>query len=288
MTDNNIKNKLAGLVVLYNPDNSIEQNISSYIDQVGRLYVFDNSDIRSEIADKLQLNNKVTIIHSGHNEGIAKALNAGALKAIDDGYNFLLTMDQDSFVTAGMIDNLLTAINEFNNAGIISPVHTNKFNTPPTSPERYQEILVTKTSGNILNLEVYKSVGPFNEDFFIDYVDIEYCMRIIQAGYKVVQVNDAILIHNEANLTEKKFLFKIVYPYNHHPVRFYYKTRNRCYLKDKFKHIFPEYFGVESDLFVNNLIKVFLYEKQKLLKLKMSWLGYKDYKKGKTGKLTLQ
>ncbi len=285
MNENNIIHKIAGVVVLFNPDESVLNNINSYIQHTERLYIIDNSENESRLSQKILKNPTAYLLHSGSNIGIAGALNLAVESAIRDGYNFLLTMDQDSYFDEQVIEKLTAALNAFPDAGIVTPVHANKFNVPERTSSLYEEIPVTKTSGNILNLEVYKSVGPFNEDFFIDYVDIEYCMRITRAGYKVIQANDAILIHNEADLTEKFFLFKKVYPYNHHPVRFYYKTRNRFYLRDKFKKKFPDYFRFEFKLFINNLIKVLLYEDMKWRKLKMTLRGYRDYKQGVKGKI---
>ncbi len=220
--------------------------------------------------------------------GVAFALKYAANFFINAGFEYLLTMDQDSHVPEGMIENLLSGSSDYINIGIITPVHGNKFNIPATSGIAIEEILVAKTSGNILYLSAYKNTGVFNEDFFIDYVDIEYCIRLNLAGYKVLQLNSTVLEHNEGNISERNFFFKKVYPYNHAPIRFYYKSRNRFYLRDRFKSYFPHYFNSEIKLFINNFIKVILFEKYKIQKLKMSILGYLHYKNGIKGKAPFQ
>jgi rhamnosyltransferase len=40
--------KIAAVVILYNPELSILENIKSYIDQVEKLYVVDNSEASNE------------------------------------------------------------------------------------------------------------------------------------------------------------------------------------------------------------------------------------------------
>ena len=68
-------------------------------------------------------------------------------------------------------------------------------------------------------------MGGFNDNYFIDYVDVEYCLRLNVEGYKIIQVNAARLYHNEANLEIKRIVGKTIYPYNHNPIRFYYKIK---------------------------------------------------------------
>ena len=88
---------ICGVVVLYNPDNSILDNIQSYISCIDKLYVIDNSDdINCEIAEAIQNIHKCIYISNNGNHGIAQALNVGVNKAIANRSDWVLTMDQDS------------------------------------------------------------------------------------------------------------------------------------------------------------------------------------------------
>ena len=64
----------------------------------------------------------------------------------------------------------------------------------------YEEVSQTMLSGNLINLKIYSEVGPFMEDLFLDYVDIEYYCRLQAAGYKIVQINRALIQHNWGNI----------------------------------------------------------------------------------------
>ena len=86
--------KIAGMVTLYNPDELISENICSYLDDIHKLYVIDNSDNSNKML--LPQNSKIIYMPNYKNVGIASALNIAAKAAIADGYNWLLTMDQDS------------------------------------------------------------------------------------------------------------------------------------------------------------------------------------------------
>ena len=86
------KLKIAGVVVLYNPDDTYVDNINSYIDDIDLLYVIDNSDKKHDTPK----NKKIKYIFNDDNIGVAKALNDACNLAIKDNYKWILTMDQDT------------------------------------------------------------------------------------------------------------------------------------------------------------------------------------------------
>ncbi len=277
---------VAGIVALFNPEESVVENIFSYLNQVKFLIIVDNSEMSSSfINDFVALNkDKMEYIYNGENLGVAAALNIGAQKAIVRGYSFLLTMDQDSKAPPGMVGSLLGLFQTGENIGIASPLHSNKYGTHLKNRDDYQQAYSVMTSGNLMSLEAYKLTGGFCEDFFIDYVDIEYCFRLNNNKFKIIQLNTMILNHNEANLSEKKFLFKKYYPQNHSPFRMYYKTRNILLLRHKFKLLNPVQLKHEYNLYIRTIVKIILFEKQKLKKLKMCLLGFLGYLKGEKGR----
>jgi hypothetical protein len=40
--------KIAGVVILYYPDSEIVERINSYLNQIGHLFVFDNSEMQKK------------------------------------------------------------------------------------------------------------------------------------------------------------------------------------------------------------------------------------------------
>ena len=68
---------IAGVVVLYNQSIlELIKNISTYIDELDILYVFDNSDVTViNENDIINFSNKIVYISHGENKGIAFALN---------------------------------------------------------------------------------------------------------------------------------------------------------------------------------------------------------------------
>jgi len=274
------RKNIAGVVILYNPGNNVIENINSYMNQINHLFIFDNSkDSVVFVRDSFRKYNKVEYIFNGGNLGVALCLNKAAQIATNRGYSYLLTMDQDSKAASDMIENMLVAVSDIKDIGIISPFHVNKFETKQIPSEIFNEELVVQTSGNLLNLSIYQLIGHFKEEFFIDYVDTEYCLRLNKNGYKVIRVNNALIYHNEADISERIFFRKKIFPHNHAPVRLYFKTRNRFYLRDLYKKYFPDYFKYEFTLFRNMFIKIIIYEKNKLKKIGFALKGYTDYLK---------
>jgi rhamnosyltransferase len=276
---------LAAVKVLFNPDNSTIENLSSYFDQVDKIYVIDNSEATDKnIVDKIISIKNVEYISNQKNLGIAAALNIGAQKAIEDNYEFLLTMDQDSKASEGMIATLYNIVKNDEQIAIAAAEHFNpKIHKMDTEQKTY-EVNYTMTSGNLLRLSAYKQAGGFLEKLFIDYVDHEYCLKLRSRDYKIIMTNKTYVYHTLGNSEKKKFLFWNIYPTHHSPLRLYYRTRNRFYVNRTYKNCFPDY--VKDD-FKNQLIE-FIYlilgEKDLPGKIKMMIKGYSDYRKGNFGK----
>lgn len=279
--------KIAGVIVLYNPEKSVITNIQSYIDNIDILFAVDNSDQKKPSIIKTLLENpKICYIDNHGNQGIAHALNIGANKAINMDYKWLLTMDQDSKATQGMLTKMIHYIQTHatSKISIVSPFHANRYQQNSLSKEPYSTVLTTMTSGNLLNLDVFQKIGGFTENLFIDYVDNEYCLHGNLLEYRVVQVNDSVLEHNLGDLKQYRMLWKQFYSTNHNPIRRYYMTRNRFKIIELYQNHFPEYCNFEKSRFFVDFIIVLLYEKQKIAKFKMMLRGYLDYKRGIFGK----
>ena len=149
--------KIAGVVVWYNPTKKEVKNIETYLNQLEVLYVIDNSDQNNERL--LFKNDKIKYLPNYSNLGISYALNKAAKMAIDEKYEFLLTMDQDSSFT----DNNLTELikyavkSDLEKVAIISPKHLINVKEEKSS-EKIDNPLEVMTSGNLLNLNLYQRI----------------------------------------------------------------------------------------------------------------------------------
>lgn len=280
--------KIAGVVVLYNPDEYIADNIKTYNKSVSKLYVVDNSEAPSEaLKEKLLLSiENIEYIPLYQNLGIAKALNLAASKAADEGFEWLLTMDQDSQASIGMIQNLINSLKNENDkkVGIVAPRYVLKTETNEKIGQGLEQVYVAITSGSLLSLKAFQEIGPFREEFFIDYVDHEYCLRLRLNNYKTLIDNNILLYHQLGDSKTHSIFGHRINSSHHNFIRRYYITRNRLAVLDEYKKLYPFYYDCEKTNNIRELLKVLLFEKDKIKKMRSIFYGYLDYKRNKFGK----
>lgn len=289
--------KVAAIIVSYNPDNNLLDSINLLINQVERIIIVDNGS-ESEKKKNIKLirdidKEKIEIIFNEENLGIATALNIGVRSALKQGYNWILTMDQDSKVSKNMVEKMFevyNGIDEKERKDILS-IFPNFVDERVQSIEEnsdmdtYEYVDADITSGNLLRAEVFDKVGFFDDSLFIDLVDTDFCMRLNEKNIKMIKVRDAILYHSLGESQSVKSIFGKFNTSNHSALRRYYMTRNRFYTWEKYKDLNSFTLNRDKSLFKKEFVKIVLGEKDKINKIKMVFKGYKDYKKGIRGKL---
>ena len=276
---------VAGAVVLYNPADNVLDELSSYIDQISRLYVIDNSIQHNDmLVERFREIPKIVYINNGGNKGIATALNVAAQKAMHDDFGYLLTMDQDTRLSANHVTTLMEGFiqDSTGKVAIMAPRYTKR---SENQNQRYETVLMTMTSGNVLNLASYKAAGPFMDELFIDHVDHEYCLRLNRSGMKVIQDNEVEISHRPGTISEidllgAKFSFS-----SHSPRRLYYFCRNGFYVAKLYRKAFPSFTFTFLKLIMKEGCKV-PFERQKILRLQMMVKGYMDFRSRKFGALS--
>lgn len=290
-------NKVACIIVSYNPDKGITKCFNSLINQVDKMFIVDNGSNGDGIKILQELKNsntnKVDLILNNDNLGIATALNIGIKKALNEDYSWVITMDQDSKANDNMIEKMFEVyegINLGERKDILS-IFPNFVDERVQSIEENSEIKAYEyvdaeiTSGNLLKSEIFDKVGFFDDSLFIDLVDTDFCMRLNEKNIKMIKVRDAILYHNLGESQAVKSGFLKFNTSNHSAIRRYYMTRNRFYTWEKYKDLNSFTLNRDKMLFKKEFVKIVLGEKDKVNKIKMIFRGYKDYKKGIRGKL---
>ena len=273
--------KLAGLVVFYNPNSRYLDNVEKYIAAVDKLYIVDNSedDFRGIYSSWVQrYSGKIAVIENRGNSGIARALNLGAKNALRDGFQFLLTMDQDSFFE---IDDLYRFKKHIrsekeDNIAIYAP----RLNLEKSDGRKACHEVIT--SGSILKLDIWKKIKGFREDFFIYVVDIEYCWKIRRNGYFIRKYPDIVLQHQTDD-----FYFhngKKEYCRNTSGITFYYVVRNNLYLISEYIFIFPIWSLKRFVRMTRTWGRIYLIENNKRMKRKYIRIAIVDFVRGVKGK----
>ena len=163
--------RVLAVVVSYFAGSKLTATVNALAGQVGKVLVVDNGSDGQTLAalQQLEANGQITLEALGENRGLGYALNLGARRAEAWGYEWLLTMDQDSIADPAMVASLLALAQQNPGVRNVSPniaLHGQAPNSFKSGPVSY-----AITSGNLVHLDVWKVAGPFNEDYFIDCVD---------------------------------------------------------------------------------------------------------------------
>jgi len=281
--------KLAGCVILYNPDNDVADNIRTYIDYLDKLFVVDNQNGRKVFDELSKVYKNIELVSYAENMGIAKPLN-DVLKMAKGNYTHLLTMDQDSFFEEDDIKKYIELAHEIEWSNVlgIAPQYINKnvAKQRKITNDTWNETWSVITSGNIINTANAVTIGGFDENLFIDEVDSDFCYRGWIGGFKILISNDIVwLNHCIGTPFTAKLLWKTLYSMNHNYIRTYYIIRNRIYVVFKDwqiakEQIITSYF---KDTIRLVIAKIF-FEQDKLRKIRSIFEGIKDAIMGRMGK----
>lgn len=277
------KMKIGGIIVTFNPDiQLLIKNIESIINQVDKLIIIDNNSNNFCCITNIDVlkQKKIKVIKNPENYGIAKALNIGFEYYKKNMYHWVLTLDQDSISPKNMVQVFSKYV--CSNVGIICPNISYKGKSKIEYKTEYSLIKACMTSGSLTNVAAWEKCNGFDETLFIDYVDNDFCMRLILNNYNIVRVNKIVLEHTLGEYKNIKipFLGSIVF-YEHSPSRTYYMIRNNKYFIKKYKNhlnVFKEEIKV-----CYIIATILLFSSQKLNHIKEIRYGYLDYKSHKMG-----
>jgi rhamnosyltransferase len=287
MLEEKVEDNLVGVVILYNPS---EKNLDAILHNskiLDYLIIIDNSDNNLSHTDVLNCRDNIRLITLKKNLGIGRALNIGAEVASELSVKWLTTIDQDSELPLNYREVLDFTVLAGRNIGVVSPVHLRDgeiIERVDFKESDHTTVESVMMSGNIINMQAFREVGGFNEEFFMDYVDIEYCLRLKNLGYDIILLKNIGINHSLGDSEWYRLGRLILKPTNHSPLRRYYITRNRLSM------IFNGNYGIHYKLndiarFFKELIYIVAFEKHKFKKFKAIFLGIRDMRRKKLGKL---
>lgn len=270
--------RLAASVILYNQDESIYKNITTYAEFVEKILVFDNSENPSFDTRLIQAN-KIIYYSEYKNFGIAQRLNQAISYCRDNNYTHLLTMDQDSSFSEKDINKYLELVRNNNetNIGMFGVCYDEKCKIEKTT---FNEILIT--SGSIIDISIADKIGGFDENIFIDGVDTDYCLNLFEKGYKTIMNHKIRLNHSLGkSINVITPIFKKSKRVIHSSSRIYYLIRNNFYLRKKYSN-YHQY--LKWGNIINEIKNALLYGDKKSTTIKAIFSAIKDFKNERLGK----
>ena len=292
--------KIAAGVVLFNPDKRTEECLSKLKEQVAKIYIFDNSTKPTAIS----VPDDVAYLSESENKGIAYALNRIMERAKSEGYEWVLTMDQDSILPGGMIEDFAKHLDN-PEIGIICPQVVDKRRTylEVQQDDSMGYIDMCITSASCTSIAAWEQVGKFDEWLFIDLVDNEFCKRLVESGYRILQLKKWVLDQEFGKIEPKsekvqKFWIKVSkmmrnqnfakfsYKKSVSPLRVYYTCRNIIYVNRKMKNYgktayenynCKDYAGFVISFILPSILRA----DRKAEVIKAAWNGSRDGRKKK-------
>jgi GT2 family glycosyltransferase len=169
----------------------------------------------------------IRIIENSENLGFTAGTNVGIRRALAEGAQCVLLLNNDTVVDANMIHHLVSAANERPRAGILSPViyyydqperiwhlGDREYSWLPV-PVRLTERDLAKARqqpfrvdyanacGVLIRRQVFETIGLLDPGYCIYFEDADFCRRTRDAGYEIWCVPRALMWH-KVSLTMRK------------------------------------------------------------------------------------
>lgn len=271
-------------IITYNPTlTDVSTCLEALCNQVERVIIVDNAskNVKSlqEVVSKYA---NVTLVKNSQNIGFAKALTQVFEWAKSQGFNWVLTLNDDSVVPSNMIseykkilENQGSLVNQKNakNAkiAIVCSLLKNRLDGTILHSKCHEDECIT--SGSLTSVEAWAKIGGFDEWLEIDGVDFDFSRRLVRAGWKIVECQNVIMEHQIGKARSINLIIKHPIVWNHNANRKYYIARNMQVVDYKM----GTYSYVKSlRAVVRDMIFVALWEKNKFAKILAMVRGFKD------------
>lgn len=232
--------RTGAVIVFYNPDAACIERANRLALTLHCVVIDNTASVRT--AAELGLSAALEYRPNGENVGIATAINQGVEALVRAGFETAILFDQDSEPPSTLLTELPAIIARANKAGdrvaLVGPAYDDPrlrgvapfvrfkwWTLERIAPEGDQPIDVDFliSSGSCINLRYWSNIGPMDDALFIDFVDLEWCVRAKKKSYRVLGVPWVRMSHELGG--EPVRIFGRAYPM-HSPLRHYYQFRN--------------------------------------------------------------
>lgn len=237
--------KISFVILSYNSEKYLKQCIESVLSIKNydiHIYITDNGSKDNSISVIKEFNNlKITLIELEKNYGTTISRN----KALDliSSTDYICILDSDTVINEDAIQKMVNYLDENQDIGLVGPsmigsdgkeqipyrkfptwkikilkaIPCNKINKIGEKLESFPETVLKNdyiesdyliSACWIIPNNVYKKIGKFDEKIFYSPEDVEYCIRIKKAGYRIVNVKKAKIIHYYQRISKQKLISK--------------------------------------------------------------------------------
>ena len=244
---------VASITIAYNGACALPQHIDALLEQrrpLEEIIVVDNASTDETCALLAARYPQVTVLRMSENLGGGGGLAAGLTYAAHQKrHDWIWMFDQDSVPARDALQIMIEEAEVWPETsvqiGIMAALPVNQkmetcsvpwfwrngFAKPSAEllcqPVMFPDLVIT--SGSIVRREVVERIGLPRSDFFMDFVDYEYCLRARSHGYKIAVITGAKLRHEIGKARKVRLLGRSRVWSEHSPFREYYMSRNLVY-----------------------------------------------------------
>lgn len=264
------RESVVAVVTTFHPEPGLALRIAAIRDVVRRVIIVDNASAHHERRELEELVRQggLDALWNRQNLGLAAALNLGMSAAERLGAAWGLLLDQDSQAQPDIVGEAARVLEQAGprpvaaiGAGIIG-----KDSGAPAGRLTWVDERAVITSGTLVSVEAWRNLGGFRPDFFVDYVDLEFCLRARACGYAIVRSKSPTIRHVIGHSTQRRMLWRTVTVTHHAPERRYSITRNRIVIWRSYLRREPAFVATDALAFLKELAKVAFLEDQRAAK----------------------
>ena len=271
---NNFIKDLTFLLVTYKSEHIINECIEK-IPKESKILIIENSK-NSSLAEQLNGNDNLRVILN-KNMGYGQAINVG-LSEIDTNYVFLIS--PDVLLGNDTLQSVFEAINILdNNFTVIGPTTTQSDDRKSLITEED----VSSGQAMLINLKDIKNRKLFDENFFLFYDDIDFCIEIKKNYGKIYTVGNCDVKHYGKNSTKYSFEVEVLRNYHYYWSHFYFHKKHNGILL-AYINSSKKFFGSLSQYF----FALILFKRKKKYMNKYKVLGLVNSMLGKPASLRLE
>ncbi|HEX3663626.1 MAG TPA: glycosyltransferase [Acidobacteriaceae bacterium] len=250
---------VASITTAYNAIRILPRHIEALMRQtrpLQEIVIVDNGSTDGSAAMLAERYPQVTVLPMARNLGAAGGWAEGLrYAALEKGHDWVWTFDDDSVPGANALEELLAGfalIRPGLELGMMVPLPVNESTGMPYPPLLWDEGFVKPsaellqrplwfadlaiTSGSLVRSEAARRVGLPRPEFFMDFFDFEYCLRMRSQGFLIAVVRNCHFAHSIGDARKVRMLGRDYILANYAPWREYYRARNIIY---SMWHLYP-------------------------------------------------
>jgi rhamnosyltransferase len=292
--------RIVAVIVTYQPDiPELSALLDALRNQVNSIVIVDNGS-RTDLSNSDVISRpNVHLVQNGSNLGVAEGQNRGIEWARTQDANYVILFDQDSLPGEGMVPTLLNfarrKVMAGERLGAVGPTNLDgRWNKllpfVVVKNGRYRRLVCEPTeesvkidhvisSGALIPMKTLDEIGLMRSELFIDYIDIEWCLRARAHDFSIYGLRDARMIHSLGNTVVTLGSFKLSM---HSPARDYYFFRNAIWMMRQ-NWISFSWKWAEGTRLVTRFALYTLFGKPRVKQIKFMIRGITDGLRGKSG-----